>query len=301
MKLAIGVDIGGTNTGVSVVNGQGKVFEQFSIETPKRKSAKDVLIKIFSSIYSRKELRKIRTVGRGVPAVIHPGTGYVDFAPNLGWKNFQMRRVILSRFDIKKIVFENDGNCAAWGIFKRIKNLKSLCVITLGTGIGGGLILNKRLVSTPEFSAFEIGHMKISSGGQLCGCGSRGCIETFCGAKYFRKWAKKYYEHTEHGGDDLTPLEIDTFARNGEKWAIKAWEKYGEYLAVAVANIINLFVPERIIFTGGIASGFSLFEQSLLQTVDKLTFPSYRGRVKIGSVAWNYYIGSIGAGLLALT
>ncbi len=301
MKLAIGVDIGGTNTGVSVVGENGEVFEQFTISTPKHKSAKEVLIKIFSDIYSRKELRKINLVGCGVPAVIHPETGYVDFAPNLGWKNFQMKRVILSRFNVERIVFENDGSCAAWGIFKRMKNVNSLCVITLGTGVGGGLILNRKLVSSPRFSAFEIGHMKISMGGELCGCGARGCVETFCGARHFRKWAKKYYEHTEHRGEDLTPLEINTFARNGEKWAIKVWEKYGEYLAVAVSNIINLFVPEKVIFTGGIASAFPLFENSLLKTVNQLTFPSYRGKVKIESVAWNHYIGSIGAGLLAFT
>ncbi|MFH1958207.1 MAG: ROK family protein [bacterium] len=301
MRKAIGIDIGGTNTRVAAVDEKGNVLQRTEFKTPRCRNPKDTVIEIFARVYGNNLLKKIKIVGCGVPAVIHPGTGFVDFAPNLGWKNFQIKKAVQGKFGIRKIVFENDACCAAWGVYKLLKKkVHSLCVITLGTGIGGGFITGCRLYSGIDVSAFEIGHTVVDPNGRRCGCGSRGCLETFCGARHINKWASKYWQKTKFAGRNLTPLEIAVEAGRGARWAKKIWEKYGEYLGISVASMINILAVDRIVFTGGIASAFPFFKNGLMRIVRERTFPSYGERVKMTSVECNRYIGSIGAALLAL-
>jgi len=301
MKKAIGIDIGATNTRVSAVDEKGNVLQQFEFKTPYCRSPKNAVIKVFSKISESGLLKKTKVIGCGVPAIIHPETGFVDFAPNLGWKNFQIRKAVPAKYGIRKIVFENDASCAAWGVYKRLKKkVHSLCVITLGTGVGGGFITGGRLYSNQAVSAFEIGHTVVDPNGFRCGCGSRGCLETFCGARHMHKWASKYWEKTKFAGRKLTPIEIADEADGGARWAGKIWEKYGEYLGISVAGLINILAVDRIVFTGGIASAFPLFKDGLMRSVRERVLPSYRKRVDITSVPGNRYAGSIGAALLAL-
>jgi len=299
MKKAVGIDIGGTNTRVAAVSEQGNVLHRAEFKTPYCRRPKDTVIEIFTRIYKSNLLKKIKSVGVGVPAIIHPGTGFVYFSPNLGWKNFQIKKSVPAELGIRKIVFENDACCAAWGVYESLeKKVNSLCVITLGTGVGGGFITGGRLYSGPGVSAFEIGHTVVDPAGRRCGCGARGCLETFCGARHMNRWASEYWKKTRFAGKNLTPLEIASEAAGGASWAEKIWEKYGEYLGIAVANFINTLAVERVVFTGGIASAFPLFKHGLMKIVRERALPPY-GRVKMTSVKRNRYMGAIGAARLA--
>ena len=301
LKKAVGIDIGGTNTNVSLIDETGRILRQFKFRTPKGLSASSVVEKIFLGISESGVFKESSRVGCGVAALIHPSTGYVDFAPNLGWRNFNLKKSLPEGIGIKKIVFENDANCAAVGIYKRMKKkVHSLAVITLGTGIGGGLIIDGKLFSNPDISAFEVGHTTVDPHGIKCACGSRGCLETFCGARYMNKWASKYWAGTKFEGKILTPHEIADYARAGKNWAKKVWLKYGEYLAVGVSNLVNLLALDEVVFTGGIAAGFPFFRESVKKEVAKRTLSPYVKKVRISRASWNSYIGSIGAAFLVL-
>ncbi len=299
---AVGIDIGGTNTSVSVCSSSGKTLSRFVFPTPLSRKPEKTIANILKVIGGKYALDEISVAGIGVPAMIKAENGFVLYAPNLGWENFSVKKAVMKNHRFEKLVFENDANCAAWGIYKKYSGVKPhfLAVLTLGTGIGAGFISGGKLFSHKDISVFEAGHIKIVPGGLRCGCGAKGCLEAYCGSAYMNNWASELWSKTRFAGRNLSAQEIYAESRNGAAWAKKIWKQYGLYLGQAVSDIVNLFAADKIIFTGGLAGAYSEFKEGLSRAMDRNVLPPYRKSVSTEVCPQNYYIGADGAAKLAL-
>ena len=166
------------------------------------------------------------------------------------------------------------------------RRCKDLVVLTLGSGVGGGVIVNGKLLLGKNFAAGELGHVIINVNGQLCRCGNRGCLEAYLGAQYFsqnafclsKKLNSKLAKENHLG--EITPEIVYKYALTGDKGALKAFEEYAYYLAVGCVNFINIFSPEKIVFVGGISKSFHLFSRYFFDFLNNML--SYGQRVEIG-------------------
>ena len=299
---AIGIDIGGTNTAVSICSSLGKTLSRFAFPTPLSRKPEKTIEAILEIIGEKCALDEISAAGIGVPAMIKSEKGFVFYAPNLGWKNFSVKKAVLKKHRFKKLIFENDASCACWGIYKKYKGVKPhfLAVLTLGTGIGAGFVSDGKLFSHKDISVFEAGHIKVAPGGLRCGCGAKGCLEAYCGSAYMNNWASEFWSKTRFAGKKLNAREIYDESRKGAAWAKKIWKRYGLYLGAAVSDIVNLFAADKIIFTGGLAGAYPEFKEGLKCAMDENILPPYRKAVSTRAWPQNSYIGADGAAGLAL-
>jgi len=275
---AIGVDLGGTYIKLGIVNEKGKIVKKAFLPTKAEKGPKTVIKQIKKGI---KELLqdkeyKINGIGIGAPGVISIKKGTVENPPNFpGWGKIHLGNQIEKAFGIE-VKIENDANAAAIGemIFGAGTNLKSFIMVTLGTGVGGGLILNKKLFRGDSGGAGEIGHITIDYKGEPCNCGSIGCIEAYAGNNYFINRVKK--ELNEHQDskiwelinkdiDSLTPKTICEAANQNDEYAISLIVQLGLLVGYSLASIVNVLdVPDLIV--GGGVSGFG---KLLFQNIEK--------------------------------
>ncbi|MFI5237842.1 MAG: ROK family protein, partial [Ignavibacteriales bacterium] len=190
-KYAIGVDLGGSSIKLGIVTNTGRIIKKISLRTEAEKGPKKVIEKIISGI---KELienskYKISGIGIGCPGVVTPGKGIVENPPNLpGWDRVNIGKIISREFK-KTVLVDNDANAAAIGelTFGSGKKYKSFIMITLGTGVGGGIVIDKKIYHGDFGAAGEIGHISIDYNGPKCNCGSFGCIESYAGNLYLRE------------------------------------------------------------------------------------------------------------------
>lgn len=298
---AMGIDIGGTNTAVAICSSAGKTLGHFDFSTPAADKPEKTIEGILKIIAGKYPLDEIGAAAMAVPGMISPGKGFVFCAPNLGWKNFSVKKAVMKYHKFKKLVFENDASCAALGVYENCRGAKPdfLVALTLGTGIGSGFVSGGKIFSRSDISVFEAGHMKIVPEGLRCGCGAKGCLEAYCGSAYMNNWARELFPATRSAAD-LSPLEICEQSRKGALWAKKIWKQYGLYLGLAVSDIVNLLVPDKIVFTGGLAGAYSEFKEGLRISMDRNILPPYRKSVSTGVCARKRYIGADGAAKLAL-
>ncbi|MCL2575490.1 MAG: ROK family protein [Defluviitaleaceae bacterium] len=255
----IGIDLGGSNIVVGIVN-SGKILHKKSVGTPNNINAETLIAKIVRLCNeildeNKIELSKISSIGIGVPGSVNPYTGELIKAPNLGIYNINISHGMKRLLGVDVYV-DNDANCAALGEFEygAAKGTTSSITVTLGTGIGGGIILNGKIYHGAFFGAGEIGHHVIKTGGKLCNCGKKGCWEAYASATALRRI-----------GGGKGPKRIFGDARSGDTKAIMALERYIEYLCEGLANISNIFQPEIIVIGGGISNE----GEYLLQLIDK--------------------------------
>jgi glucokinase len=220
--------------------------------------------------------KQIRAIGIGAPGSVDPEKGEVLFAPNLDWKNVPMVKELEKRLDIP-VFLENDGNVCTLGIYDQELKSKARHVlgIFIGTGIGGGLILNGELYTGSAHTAGELGHMVVDVNGPKCSCGNKGCFEVFASRlALFRaiETAIKNGEKsvlTEMLGDDLKDLrsgDIRKAIRRGDKMVEKIVAEAGEYAGIAIANLINILNPEIVVLGGGVIEAL---EDEIMPTLIK--------------------------------
>ena len=316
-KAAIGVDIGGTSVKLGLVSEKGKVLLRNSFLTPKGSGRKELLDKLVTRITLLKKEAKFRKlklagVGIGAPGPIDVERGFVYLFPNIpGWENTPLKKILKEK--IKMPVFvDNDANAMAWGefCFGAGRGAKNIIALTLGTGIGGGLVIDGKLFHGPHYSAAEIGHMVVDPSGPLCGCGNRGCIETFVGNGYF---VKDVEAHLKTGGvsilndwvykkrRELTPKLVQEAARKGDKLSQAQWVKTGNILGMALAGLVNILNPERIILGGGMAQAASPIFEPVKAAIKKKAFPIATRFVKVLPATLGTDAGLIGAAALAFS
>ncbi|MDD5687183.1 MAG: ROK family protein [Elusimicrobia bacterium] len=289
----VGIDIGGTKILIILSDINGHIKKQVEIPTTSEYPGA-ILGRI---VLELKTFGKIDSIGIGIAGDIDSKNGILRFSPNLlKWKNVRLKKYFESKMKVPTIV-ENDANCAAYGsyVLDGERKYKNLITITLGTGIGGGIIIDGKLYRGSTGTAGEVGHITINPDGPKCNCGNNGCLETYIGKKGIMNIAKKVGFHKKN----LTPAIIADEARKGNKKAKSIFNKVSEYLAAGVGSLVNIFNPDMITFSGGISNNWDLIEKILKRDLKKRTFKTPLEHVKIIKSSNNKNLGAIGAAFLS--
>ncbi len=311
VSYSIGVDLGGTNLRIAAVSPEGKIVEKIALETEVKEGRERVLNDMCSAIG---ELRRrmggapLSGIGIGVPGVINLETGMVFNSPNLpGWNDFPVRDEIERRLETR-VFLENDANAAALGE-KWVgagKNVRGLCMLTLGTGIGGGLILDGHVWHGQVGMGAELGHMTIDPNGQLCACGNLGCIEAYASASAVLRMALAAIRVGRSAAlmaaadevGELTAEIVYIKAREGDRVAREIFEMVGRSLGVALSSLINIFNLPLYVLGGGMARGWDAFAPSLLAEVEKRSVVYRASSTRIERSALDTDAGLLGAAYL---
>jgi glucokinase len=293
-KYAVGVDLGGTNIKIGIVTQKGKIIKKISLSSKAEGGPEKVIKQIKLGV---KEIlsgnkNKIRGIGIGSPGVVSVKKGTVENPPNFpGWTKVNLGSIIRKELDIDCHV-ENDANAAAIGemIFGSGKRYNSFVMITLGTGVGGGIIINRKLYRGEIGAAGEVGHITINYNGPRCNCGSYGCIEAYVGNNYLISRVKsdltslpnpRILKLVKNDLNLLTPIIINKAAENGDAFAKSVINEMGEQIGSALASVSNLMDVSTFIIGGGV-SGFGkpLFNAINKSLVERV-ITSLRNRVKV--------------------
>jgi glucokinase len=294
IQYAIGVDLGGTFIKFGLVNSEGKIVKKTFLDSKAAEGPDKVIKQIKKGIKDliEKSNYKINGIGIGAPGVISTKKGTVENPPNLpGWGKIHLGKIISKECKLETFV-ENDANAAAIGemIFGAGKKLNSFIMVTLGTGVGGGIIFEKKLFRGETGAAGEIGHLSIDYKGDNCNCGSVGCIEAYLGNNYLINRVVKEYDSNKSSlvfsliGNNfelLTPKVIADAALQGDQFAIHIIEKLGNQLGYALASVANLMDITSVIIGGGVSGfGEKLFNSVETAMRDRV-LKSLQTRIKV--------------------
>lgn len=281
-KYALGVDIGGTNTVVGLVDREGNVLGTDSVKTQSLPVLEEY-VKTVSNM-ARELLQKHNValsdlVGMGIGAPnANYYTGNIEKAPNLPWKQDKvpLAKMISDELGIK-VTITNDANAAALGekMYGAAKNINDFIMITLGTGVGSGIVIDGKLVYGHDGFAGELGHVIVERDGRLCGCGRKGCLETYCSATGIVRTAK------ERNTPFQTSKDIYDAAVKGDETAIDIFRETGTRLGRALADMVVFSSPEAFILFGGLAKAGDFIVKYTREAMEENLMPIYKGKVKI--------------------
>jgi len=311
-KYAVGVDLGGTNIKFGIVSRDGKIVKKTSLNTNADGGPQKVVSQIKRGINEVLNKNKlfIHGIGIGAPGTVSTKKGTVENPPNLpGWEKVNLGKIIGKEFSLD-VKIENDANAAAIGemIFGAGKKYDSFVMVTLGTGVGGGIIFNKKLFRGEFGAAGEIGHISIDLNGQPCNCGSYGCVETYLGNQYMIKKVQSELGNNQQSkildliNNDLsliTPKIIQAALEQGDVYAKEVVLNLGKYLGVALASVGNCLDIGTFIIGGGVAGFGSPLFQSVEETISERVLKSLRKRIKIIPAKLKNDAGIKGASALA--
>ena len=317
--FAIGVDLGGTNLRIAAVSDDGRLLESVTLDTGSRRSRDAVLDEMCRAI--REVLARqakqgtLAGIGIGVPGIIDMETGLLRESPNLpGWHDYPVRDEIERRLKTR-VILENDANAAALGEFwmGAARDVNDSCMITLGTGVGGGLVFDGRLWHGMTGMAGELGHITVHPDGPACGCGSRGCIEQYASATAIKRMAD---ETISRGGApeleklararELHARTVFQLAQAGDVAAQAIYATVGRMLGVLLAGLVNALNLPMYVIGGGVAGAWDAFAPVMIEEVRRRSFvyaatePGPRRRTRIVKAELGGDAGLIGAARVAL-
>jgi len=276
MKKAVGIDLGGTYIKFGLVDESGQILKKGQIPTLGERKSRDIVLSQMHKAVETVIENEIAGIGIGTPGVVD-NDGVVFESPNLpDWHNLPLKAIFADRWNVP-IVVENDVNSITWGeyLFGAGKGCRTIICLTLGTGVGGGMVINGALLRGANYSAAEIGHITVDYKGRKCGCGSIGCVEAYVGRDYIiREVVRKINDGrktviTDLVNNDLskiTPKIISEAWEKGDALAEETWIEVGTALGAHLAGLVNLVNPDRIILGGGIAQAGEI----LFATVRKI-------------------------------
>ncbi len=268
---ALGIDVGGTRIKTGLVDGKGKIYNDRVFQRPDTLEDFFKLLEEINRLYPERE-----SVGIGLPGLWDEKQRKILYSPNI---KFLGGAEIWDRLQeiFGKAAVHNDATLAAYGewVFGRAKGMKNFVLLTLGTGIGGGVFVDGKIYTGARGFAGEIGHMVINHDGYPCECGSVGCFEAEVSAKAI---TRRYYERT---GKRLTPREIAELAHQGDTAAKEVYEITGRLLGVGIASVINIFDPEAVILMGGLSLAGELLLGPTKEEVRKRSYVYLHSDVKI--------------------
>lgn len=294
-KVSIGVDVGGTNTAMGVVDAQGAILAKSNISTPKHGDAKAYAAEMAAAINElMSQVSDVEFLGIGIGA---PNANYyrgtIEHAPNLSFKGIvpfvDMLKPLFPQMPL--IAITNDANAAAMGemVYGAAKGMKNFVMYTLGTGVGSGIIVDGKLVYGHDGFAGECGHTMLVPGGRLCGCGIRGHLEAYCSAGGMKRTAFELL--AEYNAEDsllagmsyqqMESKDIYEAAVKGDKIALKVFEITGDYLARGIADTICHTSPEAVFLFGGPTAAGDLLFDPIRRNLDQYLLPIFRGKAKI--------------------
>ncbi len=256
-KYVIGVDLGGTNIRAGLVL-NNKIIKKVEVNTEPNKGKNAVIKNIVKAINSVMT-KDVAGIGIGSPGPLDYRNGIIVKPKNIPLKNVNLKKVLEKKFKIPVFV-DNDANCFSFGeaLYGSGKNYDCVIGLTIGTGVGGGIVINKKIFHG-RMNAGELGHISINFNGIKCNCGNIGCVEEYVSARGIMGLAK--------GLKAKTPLEVYNLALKGNKKAISVFEKMGFYLGVGLTNFVNIFDPDVVIIGGGISNAWKFFSKSMEKAV----------------------------------
>ena len=294
--FVIGIDIGGTNTVFGIVDARGQVIASDSIKTGKHADfdeyVKDLHEGIERLLASNDAQDKIQGIGIGAPNANYY-TGEIINPPNLPWKEevIPLAKKVSESFGGLPVAVTNDANAAALGemTYGAARGMKDFIMITLGTGVGSGIVVNGQLVYGHDGFAGELGHMIVKRhNGRMCGCGRSGCLETYCSATGVARTAREFLEiRTEPSTlrdlqiEDITSKDVYDAAMAGDKLAKEIYNYTGTILGEAFADMVSFTSPQAIILFGGLAKSGDLLMAPLKEAFNKSVMPVFRGKTQI--------------------
>ena len=311
--LVCAVDLGGTNLRAANIDREGRIHERVRTSTPKSDSAEDVVSAITAAVreceaQSLRRGAQVQAVSVVVPGSVQVGTGVVVNAPNIPCLPGYKLGVALENELDRRVLLENDANAAAVGEMwlGAARGCRAIICLTLGTGVGSGIILNGELWRGIDGTAGEIGHTSVEPfGGVQCKCGNTGCLEVYASAmaivRMIREGLPQHPQSTlgSIAPDDLTAEKVFSAATQGDEIALEVFQSAGVYLGVAMANVVNIFNPEMIVIGGGVSAAWDLFALHAREEIMKRAFPVPAKRCRIVRAECGDDAGLFGAAWLA--
>lgn len=308
--LGIGIDIGGTNTKLVVVNRSGKLLAQERFKTEAARGAASFIRRLGAAVEAlrRDYGRQLVSVGIGAAGDVDPERGVLRFAPNLGWRNVKLTAP-LEKLTGLPCAMENDANMAAWGAYEIEVKRKydDVLTLTLGTGIGSGMVIDGKLYHGSSGTAGEAGHMKIIPDGRLCGCGGKGCLEAYCGSRAIMARARELIKNEAAFVKKFAAADRQRFnticltnaAEAGNAAARAVWAETGRCLGMGLASLILVLNPGCVVLTGGVSRARKWFMPALRKALSGQQIKTPFARVKI-RISDDADLGSHGAALFGL-
>lgn len=317
MNYYIGVDLGGTNIAAGITDINGNILLKDNIPTNAARTADEItadMAKLCVSLIEKMNLnvKDIKYIGVATPGIANLNRGTVDYSCNLPMKNYPLVARMQSFSGVKKVLIENDANAAALAeaICGAAKNCDNSVMITLGTGVGGGCIINRKIYSGFNFCGPELGHIVIEHDGVPCSCGRRGCWESYSSATALVRMTKEKLAETkdtvmwEMIGNDINKVSGKTAfaaAKNGDAAGQQVVDKYIGYLASGIVSVINIFQPEVLSIGGGVSGERDFLLKPLMKIVDREEYArdsTARTKIKIAQLGND--AGIIGAAMLGV-
>jgi glucokinase len=307
MTLAIGIDVGGTKIAGGVVDGAGRILEELQVVSPATdvhaiEAAIETLVTELSTRH------RVDAVGIGAAGYIDKSRSVVLFAPNLAWRDLDLKADLEARLDVP-VVVENDANAAAWGEFQygAGHDVDDLLLVTVGTGVGGGVVLDGSLYRGAFGVGAEIGHMRVVPDGVLCGCGNRGCFEMYAsGSALVREsraaahagslLAADLLERAGGDPDAITGPLVTEAAQDGDTFALEQLALVGRWLGEGIASLTAVLDPAVVVIGGGVSAADDLLLDPVRTAfASQLTGRGHRPMLEIRKARLGNRAGLIGA------
>ena len=274
----IGIDLGGTNIAVGIVNDEHKIVVKKTTPTLAKRPPEEIVadmarVCLEACAELKIDIKDVANIGIASPGIANPVNGCVEYANNLPFLRFPIVQLLADGLGIDRSVIKiaNDANAAAWGeaVAGAAKGSANSIMVTLGTGVGGGIIINNKILVGFNSAAGEIGHIVIEQDGAPCGCGRRGCWEAYSSATALIRMTKEAVEECKKSGRYTSMLKAERISgrtacdamRAGDEVGTEVYNKYVKYLATGITNLVNIFQPEVISLGGGVSNeGQSLID-----------------------------------------
>lgn len=314
-EVVIGVDLGATNTRIGVVTRDGRIIIKKTIPTCPERGKESVIKRLIDEL---KELIltlnikgiKVLAVGIGIAGIIYIKKGIVAFSPNMpDWRMVPLKRTICRKLKMP-VLIENDANAAAIGEWwlGAGKGVRNFVCITIGTGIGGALVLDGRIIHGAEGMAGEVGHITVNPNGPFCNCGNKGCLEAYSSATGIIRRAKEALKAGRPsilisitGGDydKLTPLMVADSAKSGDPLSMEIIEEAGIYLGIGLADLVNLLNMDLVILSGGMLDLWDDLKEKVKRTIMQRAYDIPAGRLKFRKARLGEMSGVLGSAKIA--
>lgn len=290
----VGMDIGGTNTVFGIVDQRGNVVSKGAIKTGVHEDINLYIQEIYSvldpMIQAVGGIDKIKGIGVGAPNGNYY-TGNIEFAPNLIWKGvIPLSKLMSDKFKVPAAV-TNDANAAAVGemTYGAALGMKNFIMITLGTGVGSGIVIDGKVVYGHDGFAGELGHTTaIRENGRICGCGKHGCLETYCSATGVARTAREVLEANQNESllrnmpvENITSKDVYDAAIQGDAIALEIFNQTGKILGQSLADFVAFSAPEAIILFGGLTKSGDLILNPIIEHMEKNLLPIWKGKIKV--------------------
>ena len=307
-RVVIGVDLGGTNLRTGLLSSEGDILDKRKEATYASEGWKKVVQRLTQNIERLLAIAvhrglSVAAVGVGAPGVIQVDRGVVVKSPNFpDWNNLPLKDELEKALNLP-VTIENDANAAALGEQWRGagSGIGSMILLTLGTGVGGGIVLNNQIWHGADGMAGEIGHMTILPDGRLCGCGNTGCLEMYASARgIVQSYREAGGASVMNGAAEITSAQVYQAAREGDALAVWVMQDMGRMLGIGIANLINIFNPEMVVIGGGVKDAWPLFIDTTKAEIRKRAFEVPAERTEIVPSRLGDDAGMVGAAAVAL-